>query len=330
MKGLILCAGKGTRLYPLTRSYPKTLIPVANIPILQTCIEKLTEQNITDIGIVISPSQERIMKDHIGTGEQWGLKLTYIYQHEPKGIADAVKQAEGYINKDSFLLLLGDNLITDSLAKLMLPVTSQISYASLMLTKVDNPHGYGIAEISDHRIVHLEEKPLLPRSNLAVLGAYAFHPLIFKAIAAITPSKRGEYEITDAIQWLINQGHPVPYHITEKQNSDIGTLERWLEANRWMLEEMSPTHRIHETCQLDNCDIIPPVAIAQGCRLKDCVIGPYVSIGADTNIEGCHIENSILLNQTQLKNIPYLIKDTVVGFQSVVAGLQSRGTVTDQ
>ncbi len=330
MKGLILCAGRGTRLYPLTHTYPKTLIPVANIPILQLCIKKLLEQEIDDIGIVIHHSQHNIIRKHIGTGEQWGIKLTYIYQAEPKGIADAVNHAKCFINEDSFLLLLGDNLITESFSILKELIASNKSHAALLLTKVKNPQDYGIAEVSDHQIVSLKEKPLHSKSNLAIMGAYAFTSLIFKGIASISASPRGEYEITDAIQWLIDEGYPVSYHITDKQSFDVGTLERWLNANRWMLNNMKASDLIDETSLLENCKIVPPVAIGPGCELKNSVIGPHVSIGAGARIEECQIQNSIILNEVHMKQIPFHIKDTIIGFHSVIAGLHSGEKVTDQ
>lgn len=325
MKGLILCAGKGTRLYPITFQYPKTLLPVANTPIIQSSIEKLAEQGIVEIGIVIRPSDESVISKQIGNGESWGVSITYIYQHESKGISDAVKQAQHYIGEDAFLMLLGDNLFSETLTELKKDIEERGSHGSLLLAEVENPQDYGIAEVSDARILRLEEKPNNPKSKLAVLGAYAFNGSIFKAVTAIKPSKRGEYEITDAIQWLIDNSFIVTYHITDKSNMDIGTLDRWLEANRRSLSELQSTEMIHETVTLDNCTIITPVCVDKGCILKDCVIGPYVSIGAGTHIEDCRIENSIILNGVRLKQIPNSLKDTVIGFQSVMAGLHPSG-----
>lgn len=330
MKGLILCAGKGTRLYPFTLKHPKTLIPVANTPILQSCIEKLTEQGIVEIGIVIHPSQESHIREQFGLGEAWGAAITYIYQNEAKGISDAVKQAQTYIGEDAFLLLLGDNLISDKLTELKMDVENRGSHASLLLAEVPNPQDYGIAEVLEERIVRLEEKPRSPKSKLAVLGAYAFKRSIFLAVNNIKPSARGEYEITDAIQWLIDHRFPVTYHVTKKLNMDVGTLDRWLEANRRMLDEISSEVTIHETAILDNCTIVPPVSIDQGCVLKDCVIGPYVSISGGSHIEDCRIENSIILSGVHLEHISYSLKDTVIGYRSVMAGLQSSEEVRDQ
>jgi glucose-1-phosphate thymidylyltransferase len=329
VKGLILCAGRGSRLYPLTRSYPKTLIPIANIPILQTCIEKLIEQEIDEIGIVIHPSQDAMIREQVGNGERWGLQFTYIYQDEPKGISDAIKHAESFINGNSFLLLLGDNLINESLSKLKELIDSHRCQAALMLTEVNNPQDYGIAELVGQRIVRLEEKPKSPKSNLAVVGAYAFTSSIFKAVVAIPPSPRGEYEITDAIQWLIDQGESVSYHVTDKRIFDVGKIERLLEANQWKLSQME-SGLSHEPSLLENCQLIPPVVVGPGCVLTNSVIGPYVSIGEGTSIDGCRIRNCVILSQAQLKEIPYLVKDTVIGFRSVITGLHSEGKGTDQ
>lgn len=330
MKGLILCAGKGTRLHPLTFAYPKTILPVANKPILEYCIEKLIELNIVNIGIVINKSQKKMLEDIIGFGERWGIKLTYIYQDEPKGISDAVNYAKGFIGADPFMLLLGDNLITESLARLKDCIEKESNNASVLLAAVTNPQDYGIAEVNNAKIVRLEEKPKSPKSNLAVLGAYAFDSTIFKAIESISPSSRGEYEITDAIQWLIDNGYSVASSFSEKKNIDVGTFERWLEANRWMLEEMKETDLNLDNIVFENSKIIPPVVVMHGCEIKDCIIGPYVSIGSDVQIEGCRIENSIILDHVRLKYISYPITDSIVGHHSVIAGLPPGAKVSDK
>ncbi|PZE21645.1 sugar phosphate nucleotidyltransferase [Paenibacillus xerothermodurans] len=320
MKGIIVCAGKGTRLYPFTHRYPKTLLPVGNIPLLHTCIENLAEQEIDEIGIVLSPAQQPLIARHTAIAAKLGVKLTSIYQEAPLGIADAVKQAEHFIDGDSFLLLLGDNLITDSLSRLKTLLHAEGSSAAVLLKRVEHSHEYGIAEVEDCRIVGLEEKPLHPKTNLAVMGAYAFAPVIFAAIADISPSSRGEYEITDAIQWLIQRNYPVTYQLTEKPIFDVGTVGRWLEANRWQLDHLH-TNQIHATAVLENCKIIPPVNIARGCRIKDCIIGPYVSVGVGACIQECQLENSIIMDQVHLTKAPFAITNTVVGYRSSIVGM---------
>ncbi|MFS0869109.1 sugar phosphate nucleotidyltransferase [Paenibacillus xylanilyticus] len=324
MKGLILCAGKGSRLYPFTFSYPKSLIPVANTPLLHSCIDKLVEQEVSEIGIVIQKSQESLIRSSLENVTRWSTNITLIYQKDPKGIADAILQAEHFIGQDSFILLLGDNLISISLSQLKKQIEEHGNHAALLLSEVDSPQDYGIAEVEDHRIVKLVEKPKAPKSNLAVLGAYGFTSSIFEAAKKIEPSARGEYEITDAIQWLIQQGYSVSYHQAEIANIDVGTLQRWLDANRKMLREMPVENDIHPSVILKNCKIIAPVSIEAGCILEDCVVGPYVSIGADSTIESCYIRDSILLSNVHIKQLSHAVVNTVVGIGSTLAGLEAK------
>lgn len=320
MKGLILCAGKGSRLYPFTNNRPKTLIPVTNTPLLQLSIMKLMELGIDRIGIVIHPSQEADIRGQFGEGEAWNISITYIYQHEPKGIANALKQAEDYLSGEAFLLLLGDNLISAPLSDLKNDVEQGGVQASLLLAEVEDPHDYGIAEIQDSRIVGLEEKPAHPKSNLAVIGGYAFTKEIFGAVNEIAPSKRGEYEITDAIQRLIEQNYAVAYRVTDQLNIDVGTKERWLQANQKLLNADALKKRIHDSVRMEGCTIVEPVSIDKDCVLKDCRIGPYVSVGAGSRLENCQIENSIILNGVHMKDLPFPINNVIIGEHSIVAG----------
>ena len=315
MKGLIVCAGKGTRLHPFTLSYPKTLLPVANVPLLKYGIEKLAEAEIREIGIVMNTSQEKMIYETVGYGEHWGVRLSYIYQNEPKGIADAVKQAESFVKDSPFLLLLGDNLISESLADLKAGIERQGNSASVMLAAVKNPQDYGIAEVRENTLVSLQEKPRHPKSNLAVLGVYAFDSVIFHAVDAILPSPRGELEITDAIQWLIDNGYKVTCNYAAKPIIDVGTIERWLEANRCMLDQKYKTGFFGERCLLSNTFIIPPVVIGPGSEIKNCIVGPYVSVGTNVELEGCRISNCIFLENAKLLNSPSPVKDLIIGPQ---------------
>ncbi|MCM3782122.1 sugar phosphate nucleotidyltransferase [Neobacillus mesonae] len=325
MKGLILCAGKGSRLYPFTITYPKTLIPVANEPLLHGCIDKLIEQNISEIGIVIHPSQEAVIKESLQRISRWNINITYIYQNQPLGIANALLQGQDFIGQDSFILLLGDNLISTPLTKLKEQVEQQGNHAALLLAEVENPQDYGIAEVEQDKIVKLEEKPKTPKSNLAVLGAYVFSSMIFKACQEVKPSARGEYEITDAIQWLIQNSYPVSYHEAEISNIDVGTIERWIEANRKVLKEMPGENHIHSSVTVKNSKIIPPVSIAQGSIIEDSVIGPYVSIGEGSTIQDCTIEDSILLSHVHLKQLTHPMIKMVVGSGSALTGTKAKG-----
>ncbi|SDW09280.1 sugar phosphate nucleotidyltransferase [Paenibacillus sp. CF384] len=323
MKGLILCAGKGSRLYPFTHSRPKTLIPVANTPLLQLSLMKFIELGIDQVGIVIHPSQEAAIRGEFGEGEALGISISYIYQYEARGIAHAVKQAQAYISEEAFMLLLGDNLISAPLNALKEDIELGGVQASLLLANVTEPKDYGIADIQDGRIISLEEKPTNPKSNLAVLGSYAFTKDIFTAIDEIRPSKRGEYEITDAIQRLIEQGLVVAYHVTDQLNIDVGTMDRWLKANQKLLSADASKNRIHESVRLERCTIIEPVSIDKDCVLKDCRIGPYVSVGAGSKLENCHIENSVLLNGVHAQDLPFMLKNVILGEHSIVVGLNN-------
>ncbi|MDN4594154.1 glucose-1-phosphate thymidylyltransferase [Polycladomyces subterraneus] len=314
MKGLILCAGKGSRLRPLTFSQPKTLLPVANKPVLMYAIEQLVHSGIDDIGIVINPFQEKMIREQIRLMKPSKLSITWIHQKNPQGIADAVRQAEQFIGKEPFLLLLGDNLIQQSLVGIKRQVVSFKRNGAIMLARVENPREYGIAQIEGDRIVHVEEKPSSPKSNLAIIGAYAFDHNIFTAVRMITPSVRGEYEITDAIQWLIDHGFSISFSITDQHYSDVGTVSRWLEANHWKMDELTAGRsHISPKSTVDQCTIIDPVFVGEGCTLKNAIIGPYVSIQAGVTIEECQMESSIILEGAHLKRIPFKIKKSVFG-----------------
>ncbi len=320
MKGLILCAGKGTRLQPFSFSQPKTLLPVANQPVLEYCLDNLIKNGITEIGIVMHPSQVGISA-LIGNGARYGAKVEYIHQHEQKGISHAVKQAEAFIGNDLFILLLGDNLIAENVETLIHSFQQNGSNGSILLSPVPNPQDFGIAEIQGNDIVGLAEKPKKPKSNLAVIGAYLFDSNIYQAINSIAPSARGEYEITDAIQWLIDHQYPISYTITRKLYSDVGTVDRWLEANEWMLEhKLNQQIIIGKQSIVENCSFIGPVIIGENCVLKNAVIGPYVSIQNECQIENCKMERSILLEKAELSNLEVLVSHSVFGREVQLKG----------
>ncbi|MFG6150593.1 glucose-1-phosphate thymidylyltransferase [Halobacillus sp. B23F22_1] len=308
MKGLILAAGNGTRLRPLSNTKPKPLLPVANKPVINYGIEMLYELGIREIGIVIQPDHKEVFKQHLTKNKN--IRFHYIYQKKQRGIAHAVKQAERFIGTDSFVLLLGDNLINESLEPLKEACKKKNTHGTVMVTKVARPEDYGIAEILEGRITNVEEKPLHPKSNLAIIGVYLFKPTIFKAIHALAPSARGEYEITDAIQWLIDHKYKVNYVKAERPTFDVGTMERWLEANQWMLAQ-DPDLKNHN--KVKNSTIIPPVKIGKQCNIKNSVIGPHVSVESGTTIKNCCIKNSIILRDSIFKNIPYEIVDSIFG-----------------
>jgi len=324
VKGLILCAGRGTRLHPFSYSQPKTLLPVANHPVLHYCIRKLREVGVHDIGIVIHPSQVQI-PPLVGDGSQFGAAITFIEQEEPLGIAHAVQLAQPFLQDEPFILLLGDNLLMDSLHGLKRAFSEENSDGVVMLSEVERPQDYGIAEVQEGRLVSVEEKPRQPKSNLAVIGAYLFTKPIFESIATLQPSSRGEYEITDAIQSLIDRGFHIAHAVTSGKYSDVGTIDRWLEANRWVLtRDLGAAHQVGDETSVVNCEIVGPVLIGKGCKIENCRLGPFVSIQDGVHLKNCtHIENSILLENSSLQDVNWKLTDSVFGRSSNLEGHSS-------
>ncbi|UZJ77355.1 sugar phosphate nucleotidyltransferase [Fictibacillus sp. KU28468] len=313
MKGLILVAGKGTRLRPFSLARAKTLIPVANKPLLEYCIESLKKIGINEIGIVLNPIQKEIC-EYIDNRTADNTSITLIYQPEAKGIGDAVRQASDFLKSEPFILLLGDNLINDSLLSLKEAILSSSVNGAVMLTKVSNPSEYGIAHVENNQIIKVEEKPKNSASNLAIIGAYAFDSNVLTAINHIQPSSRGEYEITDAIQWLINHQYNISYQITNKEYSDVGTIERWLEANRWVLDSLNRSEETTDpTTIIRNCKLIPPVHIDKNCVLTNSTIGPYVSVSHGAVIDNCKLQDSIVLENVYVRDVSSLITHSIFG-----------------
>lgn len=319
MKGLIVCAGKGSRLRPFTLYRPKTMIPVANKPILFYGIEKLANEGIREIGIVIHPSQKAMIYEAAGDGEKFGVNLTYLYQTEPKGIADAVAVAEAFIQGSDFVLMLGDNLVKEPLGPLMDQLLQ--AEACILLAEADNPEQYGVAEIVGGEIIRLDEKPEFPKSNLVVIGVYAFKSSIFEQIRNLTISARGELEITDAIQRLIDWKGKVSYVITNQSVSDVGNTDRWLEANTWMMDEVCQgSNMISSDAILMNCTLHEPVIIGPGCRMVNCTIGPYVSVMSGSSIDDCRIDHSIVLEDVTIRGMKQVVSRSIFGNKVVMTG----------
>ncbi|MDP4097103.1 sugar phosphate nucleotidyltransferase [Paenibacillus sp. P96] len=301
MKGLILCAGKGTRLQPSTYTKPKCMLPVNGEYILVSIIDKLVAAGINDIGIVVNSSQGEIRKS-IGDGERWNASLTYLLQEEAKGLADAVNSARSFIEDSPFLLMLGDNLYEGEVEPLIRSLESNESAASILLQPVKDPSQFGVAVIENEQIVSLEEKPLKPKSNLAIVGVYVFTGSIWSAIERLTPSRRGEYELTDAIQMIISEGGHVAYNVTTAPFFDIGTHERWLQANRYKMDHDPENFKIPPGMDA-SVKWIPPVRVHPTARITSSVIGPHVYIGPNSIVEDCILTNSILTDQVHLFHI---------------------------
>jgi glucose-1-phosphate thymidylyltransferase len=309
MKGLILSGGFGTRLRPLTYSQQKQLIPVANKPILFYVIEDLIDAGISDIGIVVGPNKNQVI-DTIN-GNTWKAKITFIDQEQPLGIAHAIKISQSFLGKDPFVLYLGDNILREGIVEHVEQFKSSDCEGSILLTEVENPQEFGIATLNEkNHIIHVVEKPQNPESNLAVIGVYMFRSKIFEAVNQLQFSARGQLEITDAIQWLINNGYTVVSCFVKHWWKDTGKPEDILHANRLILDDIkSENHgqvvssdirgrvQIGKATVIDKHSMIKgPVKIGDNCTIKSSYIGPYTSVGNNCTIEDSEIEDSVIMD----------------------------------
>ncbi len=328
MKALILAAGKGTRLKPLTNSTAKQVLPVANKPILFYVLDQIREAGITDIGIVVSPETNPWIKEVVGNGSKWEVEITYIIQPKPRGLAHAVKIAQHYLASSPFLMFLGDNLIKGGVKGFVEEFNTLNSDALILLKEVSDPRSFGVAEVdSSGKVVHLLEKPKKPKSNYAVVGVYLFTPEIHQAIAQIQPSWRGELEITDAIQKLLETGKEVRSHVLTGWWLDTANKHDLLEANRVLLDDYLKRDikgtvdsqsqivgqvEVRQRARIENSTIIGPASIAEDCRIHSSLVGPFTSIGANTILDNTSIKNSIILENCRIQKIKH-ISDSVIG-----------------
>ncbi|MCS6883583.1 MAG: glucose-1-phosphate thymidylyltransferase [Oscillochloridaceae bacterium] len=327
MKGLVLSGGKGTRLRPITYTSAKQLVPVANKPVLFRVIEAIRDAGITDIGIVIGDTGDEI-RTAVGNGKRWGIKVTYIPQEAPLGLAHAVKISQDFIGDERFVMFLGDNCIQGGISPLIEAFGRSDYNAQIVLKKVDDPRSFGVAELEeDGRIVRLVEKPREPRSDLALVGIYMFDRHIFEAVHAIRPSARGELEITDAIQWLVTAGYRVYPYVHEGWWIDTGKKDDLLEANRLVLEELQPVVQgyvdrdsqligkviIESGAEVINSTIRGPAIIGEKTRILNSYVGPFTSIYHNCLIEDSEIEHSIVMEHCSIRGIPHRIEDSLIG-----------------
>lgn len=326
MKALVLCGGSGTRLRPITHTMAKQLVPIANKPVLFYGLEAIREAGVEDVGIVVGETAKEIIQA-VGDGSPWGLKVTYIHQEQPLGLAHAVLVAEPYLGSEEFVMYLGDNLIKDGIKGLVDEFRTNRPNSQILLAKVPEPQRFGVAELANGKVVRLVEKPEQPASDLALVGVYMFDGSIMDACRAIEPSRRGELEITDAIQWLINQGRVVVPHVIAGWWKDTGRLEDMLEANRIMLETMEPRVDGHvdsesrtegmvvveKGAEIISSTVRGPAIIGEGTRIIDSFIGPYTSVYYGVTITGSEIEHSIILENSSITGIPGRIEDSLIG-----------------
>lgn len=329
MKGVILHGGFGTKLRPLTHTGPKQLIPIANKPNSQYVLEDLKAASITEIAIVLGNIFPEKVKEYYGEGKRFGVKIHYIQQDKPKGIAQAVSLCKGYVKDQPFIVYLGDNLLKGGITSFVRKFKSSNYAAMILLCQVNNPERFGVAEIDGKgKLVRLTEKPKNPRSNYALTGIYFFKPVIFEMIEKLKPSGRGELEITDAIQLLLESGHKVGYQIVQGWWKDTGTPEDILEANRLVLDELEPETKgkieNHASVQgrvatakgsaiKENALVRGPVVIGQNTAIEPKVyIGPYTSIGNNCKIKRGEIENSIIMDNCTI-DVEERITDSIIG-----------------
>jgi glucose-1-phosphate thymidylyltransferase len=336
LKGLILSGGKGTRLRPITHTSAKQLVPVANKPVLFYGIEAMAAADIRDVGIVIAPETGDEIRAAVGDGERFGVSITYIEQDEPRGLAHAALTAEPFLGASPFVMYLGDNLLQGGIQELVAAFREHEPDALILLTPVPDPEHYGVAELQDGAVVRLVEKPPEPHTDLALVGVYMFTPAIHEAARTITPSARGELEITDAIQHLVDSGLRVEPHVVEGWWKDTGRLEDMLEANRLVLDNLEPRMEgelvdsrvdgrviVESGARLERSNVRGPAMIGAGTRLVDAYVGPYTSIGEACTIENAEVEHSILLAGSSVRGLAGRMESSLLG-RNVTIGRDSR------
>jgi glucose-1-phosphate thymidylyltransferase len=330
MKALIPSGGAGTRLRPITHTSAKQLVPIANKPILFYGLEALAEAGVREVGLVVGDTAPEI-EEAVGDGSPWGIEVTYIPQEAPLGLAHTVLISREFLGEDDFVMYLGDNVLKGGIANLVRAFTDRPCAAQILLAHVLDPQRFGVAELDGDRIVRLIEKPENPPSDLALVGVYLFTPLIHEAVRAIQPSGRGELEITDAIQWLIDNGHEVRPHLVEGWWKDTGKLNDLLDANRLIMEDLKPERAgtvdeasslvgavvLQEGSVVENSTIRGPAVVGRGTRVIDTFIGPYTAIGDACVIEDSEIEHSVIMERCIVRGM-HRLEDSLLGKEVTV------------
>jgi len=333
MRGLILAGGSGRRLRPLTHTSAKQLVPIANRPILHYVIDDLVGVGITDLGIVVGDTADEI-KASVGDGSAWGATVTYITQEAPLGLAHAVLVAEPFLGEEPFAMYLGDNMFEDPLDAVIAGFDGRGATARLLLAKVEDPSTFGVAELGPGgAITALVEKPEHPPSDLALVGVYLFGPRIHEAVRAIQPSARGELEITDAVQWLIEQGGVVEHRVLDGWWIDTGKKDPLLRCNELVLDTILPVVagtvdgrstldgpvRVDGGAEVVDSTLVGPLVVGPGARISASTVGPYVSVGAGCRIDRSTVEKSVLMESSRVVNVG-LMTSSVLGRQAEVDG----------
>ncbi|MFN0088724.1 MAG: glucose-1-phosphate thymidylyltransferase [Acidimicrobiales bacterium] len=340
MKGLILSGGAGTRLRPITHTSAKQLVPIANKPILFYGLEDMRDAGIVDIGIVVGDTRAEIM-EAVGDGSRFGVQVTYLPQDQPLGLAHCVLIARDFLGDEDFVMYLGDNMLEQGLVEFVERFEAQrraclapafgeeplAPVAQILLKRVDNPRAFGVARVTpEGEVVELVEKPDNPPSDLALVGVYLFDARIHEAVSQIKPSARGELEITDAIQWLIDQGHRVRHEVLEGWWIDTGKKDPLLECNRLVLDKLEPSLEgsvdaasavegrvvLEPGAQLVNSRVRGPAVVGAGARVVNSYIGPYSSIGPGCEVIDSELDHSVVLADSRIVGIPR-ITDSLIG-----------------
>jgi glucose-1-phosphate thymidylyltransferase len=333
LKGLILSGGRGTRLRPITFTSAKQLVPVANKPVLFYGIEAMAAAGIREVGIIIAPETGDEIREVTGDGSQFGVEITYILQDEPAGLAHAVLTAEPFLGRSPFVMYLGDNLLQGGMEELVQEFRDHEPDALILLTPVPDPQNYGVAELGgDGAVVRLVEKPPEPATDLALVGVYMFTPQIHDAARAIEPSARGELEITDAIQWLVDGGKRVEPHVVRGWWKDTGRLEDMLEANRLILDtllrqvdgelvdaQVDGRVVVETGAVLERATVRGPAIIGAGAVVRDAYVGPYTAVGRNCVIERSEVEHSILLEGSSVRGLDGRMESSLLGRDVAIA-----------